>query len=250
VEVEAFAVANLVSKIEAGRLDAAPVWTDIKTFPAQAFRNRVHIVTGGYPCQGESHAGKRLGKDDPRWLWPYIERIVQTVRPLWCFFENVPGHLSLGFPEVYRSLRLMGYKVEAGLFDAKGGIEEGQRLFILAQTESFKRSLLLQSGKQKQADFDAGRSGKILGKTYGKGLQRHRCSKQRRRAEFGKSSLTVAPQGAKQYAWEAQRFVKSELDRTTHGPSGRVDRLRLLGNGVVPAQAEIAFRELRALFEI
>ena len=95
VEVEAFACANLVAKIEAGKLDAAPVWTDIKTFDGRPFRKRVHIITAGYPCQGESVAGKRQGKADPRWLWPHIERIIETVQPLWFFGENVSGHLTL-----------------------------------------------------------------------------------------------------------------------------------------------------------
>ena len=136
VEVEAFACANLVAKIEAGKLDVAPIWTDIKTFDGRPFRKRVHIVTAGYPCQPFSVAGKRQGTDDPRHLWPYIERIVETVKPVWCFFENVPGHLTLGFPAVYRSLRDMGYKVEAGLFTAAecGAPHRRQRLFILANS--------------------------------------------------------------------------------------------------------------------
>ena len=134
VEVEAFATANLVAKIEEGRLDATPIWTDIKTFDGRPFYKRVHIITAGYPCQGESCAGKRLGESDPRWLWPHIERIIKAVKPVWFFGENVPGHLTLGFPTVYRSLRLMGYSVEAGLFTAAevGAPHKRQRLFILA----------------------------------------------------------------------------------------------------------------------
>ena len=61
VEIEAFAIANLVAKMEAGDLDAAPVWTDVKTFPAEPFRGLVDIISGGYPCQPFSAAGKRLG---------------------------------------------------------------------------------------------------------------------------------------------------------------------------------------------
>ncbi len=137
VEIEAFAVANLVSKIEAGKLDAAPIWTDIKTFDGRPFRDRVHIIIGGYPCQPFSVAGQRKGTDDPRHLWPYIERIIEAVRPIWCFFENVSGHLTIGFPEVYRSLRNLGYSVEAGLFTAAevGTPHKRERLFILANSE-------------------------------------------------------------------------------------------------------------------
>ena len=118
VEIEAFAVANLVAKMEEDKLDAAPIWTNLKTFDGEPFRNRVHIITAGYPCQPFSVAGQRKGTDDPRHLWPYIARIVEAVEPVLCFFENVGGHLTMGFPEVYRSLRNMGYSVEAGLFTA------------------------------------------------------------------------------------------------------------------------------------
>ncbi len=138
VEIEAYAVANLVAKIEQGQMDAAPIWTDIKTFDGKPFRNKVHGILAGYPCQPWSNAGKRAGTDDPRHLWPYIEEHIRTIRPVWCFFENVSGHLSLGFDEVFKSLRDLGYKVEAGLFTAaevgQGHIRE--RLYILAYSNT------------------------------------------------------------------------------------------------------------------
>ena len=96
VEIEAFAVANLVAKMEKGFLAPAPIWTDLKTFPGEDFYRKVDIITGGYPCQPFSAAGKRLGTEDPRHLWPYVRRIVNSVRPLRVFFENVEGHISLG----------------------------------------------------------------------------------------------------------------------------------------------------------
>ena len=158
VEIELFAVANLVAKMEAGLLDAAPIWTDIKTFPADGFRGKVDIIVGGYPCQPFSVAGKRAGESDPRHLWPDIERIVRTVDPLWCFFENVPGHLTLGFPSVYRSLRDMGYAVEAGLFTAAecGAPHKRERLFILAHRESGGRRELWGPHREKGCELVEG----------------------------------------------------------------------------------------------
>ena len=142
VEIEAFACANLVAKMEAGHLDAAPIWTDLKTFNAKPFRDRIHLITGGYPCQPFSAAGKRLGADDPRHLWPYIYKIVETIRPVLCFFENVEGHLSLGFKEVQQSLRDLGYAVEAGIFSAAecGAPQQRKRLFILAYRQRWENN--------------------------------------------------------------------------------------------------------------
>ena len=134
VEIEAFIIENLLVGMEKGVLDAAPIWPNIKTFDARPFRDRIHGIIGGYPCQPFSMAGNRKGTDDPRHLWPYLERDIRAVRPLWCFFENVSGHLSLGFSEVRQSLSDMGYAVEAGIFTAEevGAPHRRERLFILA----------------------------------------------------------------------------------------------------------------------
>ncbi len=223
VEVEAYALANLVSKAEEGKLAIEALWPDVKTFPAEKFRDCFDILTAGYPCQPFSVAGKRKGTDDPRHLWPHIARIVQAVRPVRCFFENVGGHLSIGFPEVYRSLRLMGYKVEAGLFTAAEcnlSMEEGTRLFILAQAEGINGSILLRSGKPQQTNTDTGRPGEmveppsrgryeyekkevctrgngiintsfVLGEANSQGLQRMRPAESRRRNEFAPDGVAV-----------------------------------------------------------
>ena len=65
-ERDAFVVANMVAKMEAGLLDSVPIWTDCKTFPSRVFKDKVGLFIASYPCQGFSHAGKRLGEDDPR----------------------------------------------------------------------------------------------------------------------------------------------------------------------------------------
>lgn len=86
-------------------------------------------------CQPFSSAGKRLGEDDPRHLWPHIKRIIGEIQPEYCFFENVRGHLSLGFEQVWGDLRGLGYEVEAGLFSAEevGAPHLRERLYILAK---------------------------------------------------------------------------------------------------------------------
>ena len=137
-EIEAFAVANLVSKMEAGLMDAAPVWTDLKTFPWEAFRDRVDVLTGGYPCQPFSAAGKRLGTDDPRHLWPFIAKGIRILQPRLCFFENVEGHISLGLSDVIEDLGRLGYRTTWGIFSASecGAPHQRKRVFILAMANN------------------------------------------------------------------------------------------------------------------
>jgi len=262
VEIEAFACSNLVAKIEAGKLDAAPIWTDIKTFNGRPFRNRIHIITGGYPCQPFSVAGKRKGTADPRHLWPYIEKIIKETRPIWCFFENVSGHLAIGFPSVYKSLRLMGYKVEAGLFTAAecGAPHKRERLFILAYS-SRKRQLVCRM--QSANDNKFSRTGNTCSQNATMcdsnkwpsrpGQPQHeweeprvvgKCASKRLEGKAGAKLQGISNGLARTSEGQAQ----SRLGRAANGPSGRVDRLRLLGNGVVPQCAELAFRTLIKLF--
>jgi len=134
VEREAFAAACLVARMENSAMDRAPVWDDLKTFDGRPWRGKVSVVTGGYPCQPFSLAGKQRGTADPRHLWPHIAGIVREVRPVACFFENVPNHINRGFAEVCEDLWTMGYRVEAGIYSASeiGAPQLRKRLFILA----------------------------------------------------------------------------------------------------------------------
>ncbi len=139
VERESYAASTLVARMEDEALDCAPVWDDVTNFNGKAWRGVVDIVHGGYPCQPFSVAGRKLGDKDPRHLWPHIARIVREVKPPVCFFENVGGHLRLGFEQVADDLRAMGYRVKAGLFTAAevGAPHKRERLFILAYCEGF-----------------------------------------------------------------------------------------------------------------
>jgi site-specific DNA-cytosine methylase len=138
VEIEAFAIANLVNKMENGLIPPAPIYTDLKTFPAHIFRGCVDILTGGYPCQPFSAAGKRLGTEDPRHLWPYILDHINAIRPVRCFFENVEGHISLGLREVIDDLEGAGYRTTWGIFSAAevGAPHQRKRVYILADSKS------------------------------------------------------------------------------------------------------------------
>lgn len=212
VEIEAFACANLVAKMETGALAAAPIWTDLKTFPAHLFRGRVDIITGGYPCQPFSAAGKRAGKDDPRHLWPWIRQHVDTIRPSHCFFENVEGHISLGLREVVEDLEELGYTTTWGIFSATevGSPHQRKRVYVLADSNgSSSKGRRIPSGvHQKHPKSDSS------------------CD------EVGKQ--------------DAQQWLPEPgLGRVVDGCPNRVDRLRLLGNGVVPQTAAKAWTTLK-----
>ena len=246
-EVEAFAVANLVAKMESGQLEPAPVWPNLKTFPWQSFRGCVDILTGGYPCQPFSAAGKRQGADDPRHLWPYIARGIRILQPRICFFENVEGHISLGLSDVIEDLAGMGYRTTWGIFSASevGAPHQRKRVFILANRIGSRLEGFTGNGD------DSNQPGRV---------------KQEQNGSACASGLCCWPSrpGEQQYGWEPPRVVSSErsMGRDIDGSSGRMDytelcitcdnrtdELRLLGNGVVPATAELAYRTLaRELF--
>ena len=138
VEIEAFACAILAARMAENAMDPAPIWTNLKTFDGKPWRGTVDCITAGYPCQPFSVAGKQRGAEDPRHLWPDVFRVVREIRPAFCFFENVGGHLRLGFEQVHDDLRSVGYRIKAGLFTAQevGAPHKRERLFILAYAES------------------------------------------------------------------------------------------------------------------
>ena len=268
-EIEAFACANLVSKMEAGLLDPAPVWTNLKTFPWESFRGKVDIFSGGYPCQPFSSAGKRLGKDDPRHLWPYIADGIRILQPALCFFENVEGHITLGLRDVLHDLGGLGYRTTWGIFSASevGAPHQRKRVFILAHRkcaglEGWVRSIQPESIGRGTSDHPS-ESGDLLVNpvNYGGGDVRgsKRLEAQQPVASVSSSSVQWWPSGPgqPQFGWEPPRVAQSALGRNSDGSAGgldyaqlcvagdnRVDELRLLGNGVVPATATRAFLTL------
>ena len=215
-----------------GFLDAAPVWSDLKTFPFASFRGKVDIVSGGFPCQPFSAAGRRQGDEDPRHLWPYIVRGIRESAPRMVFFENVEGIISSklksnewsdreGTPvllHVLRELERLGYRATAGVFSASevGAPHQRKRVFILGSKIEQLRTI-----KFKRSRYPSRR-------------------------------------GQAQYSWEPSRVkIEPALGRCFDGSSYRMDdgelyesadsstdELRLLGNGVVPDTAARAFEVL------
>ncbi len=216
VEIEAFAVANLVAKMEAGELDSAPIWTNLKTLPLEAFPTGLEIISGGFPCQPFSAAGKREGDEDPRHLFPYIKNAIRTIQPRIVFLENVEGIISAklkgdgwedpaGTPvllHVIRELERVGYRTTAGVFSAAevGATHQRKRVFILAHSKG--------AGLEGHFRVQAG------------------CGEPRRNSSQPKGSvgwsdsvgtLWPARPGEPQHEWEEPRVVGDAEGRQIHG---------------------------------
>lgn len=167
VEREAFAAATLVGHMEAGTLDPAAVWSDLATFDGRPWRGRVHCVTSGDPCQPNSVAGKRRGAEDDRFLADQVVRVVDEVRPLCVFRENVPGNADGQLGVLVPALEGLGYRVECGIFSsAETGNSHGRRrLFILAWRADFAGRLHARQWRPGEGAADAGGVGGRLGDT-------------------------------------------------------------------------------------
>jgi len=120
----------------------AKSYTDIKTTDFNVWRGHIDILTGGFPCQPYSMAGKRKGKEDERHLWPQYLRAIQEIRPRWVIGENVAGLVNWGgglvFREVCADLENEGYEVQTYLIPAcsKNAPHKRERLWVIAYSNS------------------------------------------------------------------------------------------------------------------
>lgn len=253
VEIEAFIVWNLVEQMEKGLLDSAPIHTNVKTFPYAILRGKIHGVLGGYPCQPFSVAGKGKGVEDPRHLWPYIKVGIGSIRPVFCFFENVRNHLNIGYEEVKGDLESFGYEVREGIYSAEevGAPHKRDRLFILAIRKEMDNpgGLRQQSGTEVQTGRESIIiSSETVDNPINEGLQGHAwhddgTEGQPEQIRPAATSGFPMGQGFEQWEWEEPR-VKSSMGLTVNGYNFREDLLRMAGNGVVEQTAEIAFLDL------
>tara|TARA_R100001129_G_scaffold186409_1_gene178030 strand:- start:1050 stop:1880 length:831 start_codon:yes stop_codon:yes gene_type:complete len=230
LEREAYPLGVLVKEMEKGRLAPAPIWTDIATFPFEAFRGKAQIWSAGFPCTPFSVGGLRKSDRDERHLYPFIEDGIRKCRPPIVFLENVEGIITTKTSEgepvlkfILRRLESLGYISEAGIFSASecGGGHQRKRVFVLAYAHS-----------EGLEGWDS------------ESLQEY--SSQLSSGEDSTPRKVPAPINEPQHLWERPRTLptKSCLDRAAYGVADRTDRTRLLGNGVFPRTAERAFRIL------
>lgn len=263
VEREAFACSVLVAQMEAGRLDPAPIWTDLRTLDGRPWRGVVDLVTAGFPCQPHSFAGKRRGVEDERWLFDDILRIIEEVSPTYVFLENVPGLRTSGLHLVLQGLSGIGFDAEWDVFSAAevGAPHLRKRLFILGAHPDRQGESQSKGGEQGQRR----RTGDVGEEVShpDRGLPPRRNAREdggptqespRRSSEMAHSDDEGSPVGkGKPGNHEQERSspvgdgwwaAESEVGRVVDGFPGRVDQLRALGNAVIPLVVTHAWREL------
>jgi DNA (cytosine-5)-methyltransferase 1 len=188
----------------------AELFTDITKADFKKYANTIDILTGGFPCQPYSLAGKRKGKEDERHLWPEMLRAIREIQPRWVVGENVPGLISwkrgVVFDEVQIDLEHSGYEVFPAIeipACAKDKPHRRNRLWIVAHAND-------------------------------KGLQVER--KLSRLYETEREALPGIERGnGLGQIWSKETgYVEPPLCRTGHGIPKRVDRIKALGNAVVP----------------
>jgi len=250
----------------------------------------IDIITGGYPCQPFSIAGRQKGEQDPRHLWPEYFRLVKELRPTWVIGENVSGHIKLGLDTVIEDLESEDYSVRPFSISASsiGANHQRERIWIVAYSE---RNGLLAA--EKQRSFEKTISNQSKGKNDTLNVERtssvsetisdvaHSRRSQWPRAELrGENENETRQENANQFErssstsevdvadtnderlqrqWqsrnqftprfnssresseEGQRTVgqgwwesEPNMGRVAHGIPKRVDRLKSLGNSLVP----------------
>jgi len=203
----------------------------------------IDIITGGYPCQPFSIAGRQKGEQDPRHLWPEYFRLVKELRPTWVIGENVSGHIKLGLDTVIEDLESEDYAVRPFSISASsiGANHQRERIWILAHSRRSQWPRAEQRGENEnetrkenanQFERSSSTSEVDVANTNNERLQRQWQSRNQFTPRFN-SSRESSEEGQRtvgQGWWESE----PNMGRVAHGIPKRVDRLKSLGNSLVP----------------
>jgi len=244
-----------------------PVFDDVRTLSRQLLEDKgviepngtIDIISGGFPCQPYSIAGKRRGKEDDRDLWPEMFRIIKELRPTWVVGENVANFANMELDRTLLDLESAGYKVQTFLIPAVAveAKHERMRTFVVAYSDSFGRDNRGDNREERFISCDIGwqleegdkkRNGRIdrtgevcsvLSDTDSKRLERNK------RSELAVSKFTRCNYRRKNKNDGVQRWAtEPNVGRVAHGVPNRVDRIKGLGNAVVPQQIYPIFKAI------
>lgn len=220
---------------------------DIRETNFTIYKRRIDVLSGGFPCQPYSTAGKRRGKADIRHLWPEMLRSVREFQPPYVVGENVRGLTNwnggLVFDEVQADLEAEGYEVTPFLLPAAGidAPHERYRIFFVAynhlfnvNSRRFRSGILSQQQKTGIQQYNAYTDGneRCKGRMY-----QERCEEAK--GHFGTPDSRTDRRGWKDFP------TQSPVCRGVHGLSNRVDRIKALGNAVVPGVAYQIFKSIQ-----
>ena len=213
----------------------------------------IDLITGGFPCQPFSVAGKRQGDRDDRYLWPEMLRVIEVYKPTWVLGENVAGIVSMALDTVLSDMENAGYEVQAFVIPAcaVNAWHRRDRVWIVAHARGRgfsqsrngmqfpQRSEVICSSK---TDRQTAQSTGDVALTTSSRQKNH--SRSATHEIMDRTAITVRDSwkiGADNY-WS----IEPELGRVAHGIPHRVDRLKALGNAIVP---QVAYQILKAICE-
>jgi len=257
VEREPYAASVLLARQNDGVLPPFPVWDDVCTFDGRPWRGIVDVVSGGFPCQDISAAGKGAGIDGARsGLWSEMARIVGEVRPRYVFVENSPALVTRGLGRVLSDLAALGYDCRWTVLGAAdvGAPHKRERIWIVADAFS-KRSAVGATGQawralhnqhgvssqdepgRQQLQSRPSSGGADVSHPDGDGCKQ--LVKQHHVGAIGARKASPAFSSTSSW-WDFEPSV----GRVANGVAARMDRLKAIGNGQVPRVAATAWRIL------
>ena len=249
-----------------------PIFKDVKELNEKTLKAagavKPFIVTGGYPCQPFSVAGRKRGKDDPRNIWSEMFRLIKELKPVWVLAENVEGHIKLGLDEVLYDLESQNYTTQTFIIPATsvGANHQRKRLWIVGYSQH--NGLLAAMAHSDINRWTKGRCKKYkrvekktskMEKKGSEPTQTIRCSSTNGKADVahsGKFNSNERKYKDTQKKNKKERFfrcktrrkssnvgenwnIEPNVGRVANGISFRVDRLKAIGNSIVPQIAEI-----------
>jgi DNA (cytosine-5)-methyltransferase 1 len=256
VEWEPYPASVLCARQNDGLLPPFPIWDDIQTFDGKPWAGIVDVVSGGFPCQDISVAGKGDGLDGERsGMWTHMARVVGEVRPRFVFVENSPMLVTRGLERVLGDFAQMGYDCKWTVMGAAdiGAPHQRDRIWIVAHSRYWRRwdKRIAERGQNPQGEWatdsnQIGRPGEqptSMAHTMFNRLQGVREN----RATQGQTGLCRG-EGSHQVQdlWGAADYwsIEPSIPRVADGVAARVDRLKAIGNGQVPLCAATAWQIL------